>query len=139
MANGNKKKRFLVIGLGRFGTSLAESLSDATHDVVAVDLDMQKVDGIKHRVAFAMQLDATNAAALSSVDAAACEAAIVAVGDDFEAAALCVAALKEAKVERIIARARTRPQGKILAAIGASQVLEVEAEMARRLGAELVA
>jgi trk system potassium uptake protein len=137
MGQGNKKKRFLVIGLGRFGTSLAESLSESGHDVVAVDLDMEKVDAIKHRVAFAMQLDATNAAALSSVDAAACEGAIVAIGNDFEAAALCVAALKEAKVEPIVARARTRQQGKILTAIGATRVLEVEAEMARRLGAEL--
>jgi trk system potassium uptake protein TrkA len=82
-------------------------------------------------------MDASDPEALRSVDAATCHAAIVAIGEDFEASVLVVTALKEAGVKRVIGRARTPRQARILAAVGAAQVLELEAEMGRRLGLSL--
>lgn len=131
------KRRFLVIGLGRFGISLAETLGREGCEVVAVDMNMANVDLVKDRVAYAMQLDAADPAALRSVDAPGCAAAIVAIGENFEATVLCVAACKEAGVQKVVARARTAMQARILVAVGATQVIELESEMGRRLGQTL--
>lgn len=129
--------RFLVIGLGRFGASLAETLNDNGCEVIAVDRNMDNVAAIKDRVAYAMQLDASDTEALRSLEVTTCTAAIVSMGEDFESSVECVAALKEAGVAKVIARARTARQGRILLAVGASQVLELEGEMGRRLGLSL--
>lgn len=132
-----KQTRVLVIGLGRFGTSLAESLTDAGHEVVAVDIDMDRVSAIKDRVTLAAQLDATDPAALRSVDAASATIAVVAMGASFEAAALSVVAVKELGVAKILARARSLARGKILAAVGATRIIELEAEMAKQVSRTL--
>lgn len=133
------KNRFLVVGLGRFGTALAESLGRQGVEVIAVDRNMASVDAVKDQVALAAELDATDPRALASIEAQTCAAAIVAIGEDFEAAVLTVAALKEAGVPKIIARARSAREGRILAAVGASKTIEIESEMGRQLGATLAA
>jgi trk system potassium uptake protein len=130
-------KRFLVIGLGRFGMSLAETLAGRGYEVVAIDRRMVNIDKVKDRVAYAVELDSTDPAALRSIDAARCEAAIVAIGEGFEAAVLTIAALKECAVPRIIARARTDREARILSAVGATQVIEIEIAMGRQFGASL--
>jgi trk system potassium uptake protein TrkA len=103
-------RRVLVIGLGRFGSSLAESLAQSGCEVIAVDNDMSHIDAIKQKVAYALELDATDPNALRSVDAHTCHAAVVAV---------------------------TTRHGRILLAAGASRVVEIESEMGRALGREL--
>lgn len=130
-------KRYLVIGLGRFGSALARSLAQRGCEVVAVDRDMAMVDAIKDRVGYAVQLDGSDPTALASVDASECQAALVCMGEGFEASVLTVAALKETGVRTIVARAMTARQGRILKAVGATRVIEVESEMGRRLGAVL--
>jgi trk system potassium uptake protein TrkA len=130
-------KRYLVIGLGRFGQALAEELSAQGAEVFACDMNMANVEAVKDRVAMAAQLDASDPEALRGIDAAVAQAAIVAIGENFEATVLCVAALKEVGVTRVIARARTAMQARILVAVGASQVIELESEMGRRLGQTL--
>jgi trk system potassium uptake protein TrkA len=132
------KPRFIVIGLGSFGTALALKLAAKGSDVLAVDLRMAAVEEVKDKVSLAVQLDASEPAALQSVEAETCTAAIVTMGEAFENAVLCVAALKEVKARRIIARARTPRRARILSAIGADEVLELEAEAGRRLGERLV-
>ncbi len=130
-------KRFLVIGLGRFGLSLAETLATQGCEVLAVDRTMANVDLIKNKVAYAVQMDASDPAALRAIDAGACAAAVVAIGETFEASVLCVAACREAGVLNVVARAHTDMQARILMAIGATQVLELETEMGRRMGESL--
>jgi trk system potassium uptake protein TrkA len=132
-------RRFLVIGLGRFGRSLAEELSGQGCEVIAIDRDMDNVDAVKSRVALAMELDATDPEALRGADVTTCDSAVVAVGEDFESAVLCVAALRDLGVAHVVARARTPRQARILLAVGASEVLEIENEMGRRLAATLKA
>lgn len=130
-------RRVLVIGLGRFGSALAESLAQAGCEVIAVDNDMNHIDAIKNKVAYALELDATDPNALRSVDAQTCYAAVVAVGENFEGAVLTVAALRELGLTNIIARAITTRHGRILMAAGASRIVEIEQEMGRALGREL--
>ncbi len=130
-------RRILVVGLGRFGSALAESLAAAGCEVVAVDNDMAHIDAIKSKVAYALELDATDPNALRAIDVHTCQAAVVAVGENFEGAVLTVAALRELGVQHVIARATTPRHGRILMAAGASRVVEIESEMGRALGREL--
>ncbi len=130
-------RRILVIGLGRFGSALAESLAGSGCEVVAIDNDMSHIDAIKNKVAYALELDATDPNALRSIEAHRCQVAVVAVGENFEGAVLAVAALREVGIQNIVARASTHRHGRILMAAGASRVVEIETEMGRALGREL--
>jgi trk system potassium uptake protein TrkA len=132
-----QQRRFLVIGLGRFGSAVAVGLSKSGCEVVAVDHLMEYVEAVKDRVSYAIQLDATNTDALRSIDARSCEAAIIAMGGDFEASVMSVVALKDAGVLRVIARARDGRQARVLRAVGAAEVLEVESEVGRQLAERL--
>lgn len=133
------KERFLVVGLGRFGIALARTLAREHREVVAVDTNMANVEQVQRELAYVAQLDASDPEALRSIEATSCTTAVVSMGENFEASALCVAALKEIGVPFILARARTPAQRKILQAAGASQVIEVEEEMGKRLGLQLAA
>lgn len=130
-------QRILVIGLGRFGTALAESLAQQGCEVVAVDSDMEAVDQIKSKVTYALEMDTSDPVALRSIDPHTCQAAVVAIGENFESAVLSVAALKELGLTNIIARATTPRHARIFYAAGAHRVLELESEMGRALGREL--
>jgi len=132
------KRRYLVIGLGRFGSAVAVGLAGAGCEVVAVDRKMEWVEPVKDRVAYAIELDATDTNALRSIDARSCDAAIVAMGGDFEASVMSVVALKDAGVQRVIARARDARQARVLRSVGAAEVLEVESEVGRQLAQRLV-
>jgi trk system potassium uptake protein TrkA len=132
------KRRYLVIGLGRFGTAVATGLAQAGCEVVAVDRLMEYVEPVKDRVAYAIQLDATDTNALRSIDARSCDAAIIAMGGDFEASVMSVVALKDAGVQRVIARARDGRQARVLRSVGAAEVIEVESEVGRQLAQRLL-
>lgn len=129
--------RYLIIGLGRFGAALAESLGEQGAEVIAVDNNMAMVEAVKRKVAYAIELDATDPAALQSVDPLRCKAAIVAIGENFEATVLTLAALREVGVREIIARARTAREARILQAVGATEIIELETEMGRMFGRRL--
>ena len=131
-------QRILVIGLGRFGTALAESAQEEGAEVIAVDLDMGAIEPIKSVVSHAVCLDATDIEALKEIEAASCDVAVVAMGESFESSVLCVHALKELGIKTIWARAHDSRQGKILATIGASKVIEIESDLGKRLGRTLV-
>jgi trk system potassium uptake protein TrkA len=132
------KRRYLVIGLGRFGSAVATGLAQAGCEVVAVDRLMEYVEPVKDRVAYAIQLDATDTNALRSIDARSCDAAIIAMGGDFEASVMSVVALKDAGVQKVIARARDGRQARVLRSVGAAEVLEVESEVGRQLAQRLL-
>jgi trk system potassium uptake protein TrkA len=130
-------QRYLVIGLGRFGAALAESLSEQGNEVIAVDNHMNEVEAIKRKVAFALELDATDPIALQAVEPLRCTAVIVAIGENFEATVLTMAALRELGVQKIIARARSAREARILQAVGATEIIELETEMGRMFGRRL--
>lgn len=129
--------RILIVGLGRFGTALAETLGGLGYEVMAVDREMDAVAGVRDRVAYAVQLDAVDPEALRSIDAHTCSIAIVTMGESFESAVLAVAALREIGIPEVIARSRSPRKTRILTAVGAAQVVEIEGEMGRRLAESL--
>ncbi len=127
-------RRLIVIGLGRFGTALAEAAQAAGLEVVGVDNSMVPIDRLKDRIAHAVCLDATDLEALRGVEAHACDVAIVAMGESFESSVLCVHALRELGIPEIHARAHDARQAKILIAVGATRVIEIETDYGRKLG-----
>jgi trk system potassium uptake protein len=130
-------RRVLVIGLGRFGSALAESAQTDGLEVIGVDSRMDPIDAIKDRLAHAVCLDATDIKALRGIEAKNCDIAVVAMGDSFESSVLCVHALKELGVKEIHARAQDTRQSTILTAIGATHVIEIEADYGRKFGRTL--
>jgi len=132
-------RQFVVVGLGRFGRAVAEGLTDAGAEVIGVDEDMALVEAVRDRIAVAAQVDSVNPDALKSVGADKADAAVVAIGEHFEAEILTVAVLKELGITDIVARARTEREARILELVGATRVLFVEVEMGQRLAKTLAA
>ena len=130
-------KRFMVIGLGRFGQRLAQALTEAGHEVIAIDKREELVERVRDEVALAVCLDATDPDPLKSQGAADIDAAVVCIGEDFESNALATATLKSLGVPVVISRASTEIQRRILSAIGADQVVLPEEEVADRLAGHL--
>ena len=80
--------KFAVIGVGRYGSTIARRLAEKGAQVFAFDPDEEKIEGIKDEVAFAVSLDATDVRALSSQNVGDMDAAVVAIGENFEATIL---------------------------------------------------
>jgi len=131
-------KRFLIIGLGRFGSRLAQALTEAGQEVIAVDVDDDLVERMRDEVALAVRLDATEAESLQSQDLGEVDAAVVSIGEDFEANVLATTTLKAMGVPRVISRASTVTQRRILKRVGADEVILPEEEVADRLARQLV-
>jgi trk system potassium uptake protein TrkA len=130
-------KRVLVIGLGRFGRAVAEGLTEAGAEVIGLDENMTLVEAVRDRIAVAAQVDSMDPESLKAVGAAEVDAAVVAIGENFEAEILTVAVLKELGIKEIVARAQTERERRILELVGATRVLFVELEMGRRLAKAL--
>lgn len=131
--------RFAVVGLGRFGMTLATALSNNGADVIAIDTARDAVDEARELVTLSLRLDSTDEKALEAHDVDKMDAVIVGIGESFEAKALTVATLKKMGVKRIICRAESELAARILSAIGADEVVYPEEESALRLAQRLVA
>ncbi len=121
--------KFAVIGMGRFGSAIARTLSERGAEVLAIDKDESRIEAIKNDVAFAVALDSTNNNALISQGIEEVDAVVVAIGEDFEALILTIAYLKEMKIKRLIARANGPQQRMILQLMGVDEVLSPEDEV----------
>ena len=132
------KKSFLVIGLGRFGSSLAMALADAGHEVLAVDTDMEVVQRLSNRLTHAVAMDAANEQALETLGVRNFDAAIVAMGADFEASILLTLMLKRLGVRFVVAKARTEQQVEVLNRVGADRVVHPERDAGLRLARQLI-
>lgn len=135
----NRGHEFIVIGLGRFGTSLAMTLSAYEHEVLAVDLDFKRVQQVSQLLPHVIQLDATDVEALREVGAEAFDTGVVCIGTDFEANLLATVSLGKLGVRRVIAKARTATQQDILLKAGANEVILPEHEAGVRLARRLAA
>ncbi len=118
--------------MGRFGQHLAKALTAAGEEVIGIDRDAEVVVRMRDEVAMAVRLDGTDKEALESQSIREVDAAIVGIGEDFESAALTVAALKELGVRHIVCRAMTEIQERILLKVGADAVASAERESALR-------
>lgn len=114
--------KYLIIGLGNFGRTLAESLTNKGHEVIGVDLNEQCVEEIKDQISVAYILDARERAALKALPLDEVDGVIVAIGQSMEASLRTIAALKELSVGPIYARALDQTHKSILLAMNIQKI-----------------
>jgi len=139
ISHNNQRNEFLIVGLGRFGASLAATLRSYGHGVLAMDADMRLVQRLSKELPHVVQMDATNKEGYVELGASNFDTAIICIGTDFEVNMLATVILQQLGVKRIICKARTRTQKDILLKIGASEVILPEHEAGVRLGQRLAA
>lgn len=129
---------FVVIGMGRFGRSLAIHLSRAGHSVLAIDPDEAVVAELAVDLDSVVAADATDEATLRELNVDRMGTAIVAIGmDSMQASILSTALLRQLGVPRIIARSLSPLHSRVLVAVGAHTVVNPEEEEGRRLARRL--
>lgn len=134
-----KRKQFLVLGLSRFGSSVARSLCEMGHEVLAVDRDAEAVEAMAPYVTQCVQADATDEEVLRSFEPASFDAAIVSIGGVDVADSMLVSLLcKEAGVPYVVAKALDELHAKVLRKIGVDRVVFPERDMGQRLAKALV-
>lgn len=133
-----KLERVVVIGLGKLGRALAETLAEEGVDVLAVDKEMEIVQDLCERLPAVVQADGTSMEALDAVGVRGASVAVIAIGGDFQAAILATSILRELGVGRVIARANSEREARILRLVGAEEILFIEHEMGRRVALNLV-
>lgn len=133
-----RTKSFLIIGAGRFGSAVAETLDAAGHEVVVVDRDEDAITRLMADVTQAVVLDATEERSLRELGASNFDAVVVAIGDDLEASVLATAAAKDAGAQHLVAKAQTALAERILRRVGADEVVRPERDMGVRLAQHLV-
>lgn len=132
------RKQFAVIGLGRFGSSVAVTLSQLGHDVLAIDRNEHTVQGIMNQVTHAVQGDAREEETLKALGIRNFDVVIVAIGDDIQSNILITLMLKEMGVKMVISKAMNSLHGKVLEKIGADKIIFPEKDMGIRLAYNLV-
>ncbi|WML48938.1 TrkA family potassium uptake protein [Neobacillus sp. PS3-34] len=133
-----KKQNFAVIGLGRFGVSVAQELNDAGHDVMGLDISEDRVEDAEEFVTHALVADSTEEEALKSVGIRNFDCVIVAIGNDMQSSILTVLLLKELGVEKVIAKALNKHHGKVLEKVGADWIIYPERDMGQRVARQLL-
>jgi len=123
----------IVIGLGRFGSSLATTLIEMGHEVLGIDADEARVQQHAGVLTHVVQGDTTSETTLRQLGVADAVTAVVAIGADVEASVLTTGALVDLGVPNIWAKALTQPHGRILQRVGAHHVVFPEAEMGSRV------
>jgi trk system potassium uptake protein TrkA len=123
----------VVIGLGRFGGAVAESLVELGHEVLGIDSDERIVQDWSDRLTHVAQADSTDNEALHQLGVPDFDRAVVGIGTNIEASVLTVLALTEVGVRDITAKAISVKHGKILRSVGAHHVVYPEAAMGERV------
>ncbi|MBI4308151.1 MAG: TrkA family potassium uptake protein [Chloroflexi bacterium] len=123
------KKQVAVIGLGRFGSSVARTLYQIGHDVLAIDNNDKAVQSLVGQVTYPVKADATDEAALREMGVSNFDVAVVAIGGDLQSSLLTTVLLKRLGVPYLIARAQNELHGATLEKLGADNVVYPEGDM----------
>ena len=127
------KKQVVVVGLGRFGSSVATSLYNLGHDVLAMDRDESKVQNMMGQATHALTCDATDEHVFRELGIPDYYVAIVSIGSDLVSSVMASVLLKTMGVPYIVARAHDELHGNTLERIGVDRVVHAESEMGVRL------
>lgn len=132
------KKQFAVIGMGRFGSSVARTLSDLGYEVLAIDSSEQRTQEISSIVTHVVQADSTDEEALRSLGLRNFDVVIVAIGQDIQSSILTTIILKEIGVPKVVVKAQNELHGKVVKKIGADKVIYPERDMGQRVAHHLI-
>ena len=130
-------KQFVVIGLGRFGSSIARALSEMNFEVLAIDKDEALVKSMENVVSQAVVLDATDEKSLKELGVQEFDTAIVSMGETIEDSIMITLTLKELGVKQVIVKAQNDLHSRILKKVGADRIIIPEREMAEKLAQSL--
>lgn len=133
-----KSKQFAVIGIGRFGSSLVRELTHMGNEVLAIDIDPDRVNEAVEYATHAVQADTMDEATLKALGIRNFDVVVVAIGDNIQANILTTIMLKELGVKKVIAKAQNELHGKVLEKIGTDVVIYPERDMAIKLARSLV-
>ncbi len=131
------KRKFAVIGLGRFGSTIALELARLGNEVLGIDSDRRRVDEIADHVTYAALADGEDEKALRELDVANYDAVIVAIGENIEANVLCSLVVKGLGVKQVWAKAVSHNHHRILAKLGVNRIVQPEFEMGQRVAQAL--
>lgn len=131
-------KQFVVIGCGRFGSSVAKTLYDLGHEVLAIDLDEEKVQDISDSVTCAVQADVTDEKVLAELGIRNFDVVIVSIGSNYQASIMATLIAKDLGVKKVIVKAHDELHGKVLSKIGADRIIFPERDMGVRVAHNLV-
>jgi trk system potassium uptake protein TrkA len=132
------KKQFVVIGLGRFGASIAETLYSLGNDVLAVDKDEDSIQRISDKVTHAIQADAIDENSLRALGISNFDVAIISIGENIQSSIMATLLVKELGVKHIIAKATNALHAKVLYKTGADRVVFPERDMGVSVAHNLV-
>ena len=130
-------KQFVVIGLGRFGTSVAKTLYSLGNEVLAIDSDEEIVQNISDGVTQSVQADATDENTLRSLGMRNFDVAVITVGENVQSSIMITLLVKELGVKYVIAKAQNELHAKVLYKIGADRVVFPERDMGIRVAHNL--
>lgn len=133
-----KSSRFAVFGIGRYGKQIALALASKGAEVFTFDNSVARSESIKDDVALAVTLDSTDIRALQAQQVQDMDAAIVAIGENFEATVLTALNLLDLGVPRVIVRSNGDHQQRILSSLGVQEILTPESEVASVISERLI-
>ncbi len=129
--------KYIIIGLGNFGASLAQKLTSQGNEVIGIDTSMAKVDANKEKISHTICMDATDEHTVSGLPLKETDIVVVAIGEDQGANVMITAMFKNLEVKRLISRAINPLHEKILQAIGVDEIVHPEEEAAERWAKKL--
>lgn len=133
-----EKKQILIIGLGKFGMSIAKELAKYDCEVLAVDESSELVDEVAEFVTHAARVDAGDINTLRKLGVSNFDEAIIGIGDNLEASIMIALSLKELKVPYIIAKSRDEVHTRLLTMIGVDKVVQPEKDVGVRIAKSIM-
>lgn len=131
-------KQYAVIGIGRFGYSLATKLYELGYDVLAVDKDEEKIKNIADKVTYAVQADATDINTLKAIGLRNIEVVVVSIASDINSSLMATLNARELEIKEVYAKAQNEQHAKVLYKVGADRVFLPERDMGKRVAHNIV-
>ncbi len=131
-------KTFIVLGLGLFGKSVAKTLFDMGHEVLAVDDDLDTVNSFANHVTHVVQANVTDEEFLQSLDVPNADGVIIAIGTNMQVSIMATVLLKELGAKHILVKAQDDFEARILSKVGADKVILPETDMGIKVARSLV-
>jgi trk system potassium uptake protein TrkA len=129
--------KFIIVGLGNFGASLAEKLTNQGNEVIGIDSSMVKVDALKEKISHTICMDATDESTVSGLPLKDTDVVIVAIGEDQGSNVMATALFKNLHVKRLISRAINPLHEMVLKTLGVDEIVHPEEETAERWSKKL--
>jgi trk system potassium uptake protein TrkA len=133
-----QKKQFAIVGMGRFGSSVAKTLYNLGFEVLAIDTDEHRTQEVINMVTHAVQADSTDEEALKALGLRNFDVVVVAIGQDIQSSILTTLILKDMGVKMLVVKAQNELHGKVLTKIGADKVIYPERDMGVRVAHNLI-